>query len=112
MSGGGSSCVVKSRIKVARGTVAVDGEEDRGGGSLGSVESLSDQQWLSGGGDAVSLEVNVADSVKGSGPRAGNINSSGGGVDSLSAGEVLDVSGWVFLGVSWIGDELNSGRVG
>jgi len=68
MSGGGSSGVVKSRIKVASGAVSVNGEEDRGEGSLGAVESLSDQQWLSGGGDAVSLEVNVADCVKGSGP--------------------------------------------
>lgn len=113
VSGGGSSGVEKVSVDVAGGVVPVDGEEDRGAQGLGAVPSLSDEEWLSGGGDAVHLEVDLADSVGRSGPRAGNSDSAWWlGVGGLNAGEALDVSGGVLLGIGGVGDHLDGGGVG
>jgi len=112
VTSGGSSLIVKSGIEVAGGVVTVDGEKDRGLSSLGSPELLADKEGLAGGGNAVSLEVDVDDGVGGGGPRASDGNASGGGVDSLGAGESLDVAGGVSLGILGGGGVGQGGRVG
>jgi len=112
VTGGGSSLIVKSGIEVAGGVVTVDGELDGGAGGLGAPELLADEERLTGGGDAVGLEVDVDDSVSSSGPRASDGNASGEGIDSLDAGEALDVTGGISLGIGGGGGKGDDGRVG
>jgi len=68
VSCGGSSGIVESSKKVAGGRRSVDGEGHRGDLSFGSIEMLSDEKGLSGGGDAVGFQVNAFNCDLGSGP--------------------------------------------
>jgi len=112
MTGRGSSLIVKSGIEVAGSIVTVDGKERGGAGGLGSPKLLADKERLAGGGDAVSLKVDVDDGVSGGGPSAGNGHTEGDRVDSLGAGEVLDVTGRISLGIGGSGGDRDGGRVG
>jgi len=111
---GGAFSVVISGINVAIGVITVDGEDNRGGDGLGSPESLSDGQWLANGdhfGDAMDFNVNVDNLLLGSGPGAFDSVSSGDGMGDLSAGEVLDIEGWIHSGVSGERGEDRDARV-
>jgi len=112
MASSGSSGIEKVSIDVALSVVTIDVELGGGRGrGLGSVPSLSDKERLSGGGNAVNFEVDLADGIRSGGPRAedGSTSRSGGG---LRAGEVLDVTGRIFLGIGGVSDHLDGGRVG
>lgn len=113
-SGGWSSLIEEMGINVAMSAVTVDVELDRCDGSVGSVFSLSDKERFSGGftgSDAVDLEVNLADGISSSGPRArdGSTALRAGG---LRASKSLNVASGIFLGISGEGDHLDGGRVG
>jgi len=68
VSGGGSSRIVESSKEVAGGRRSVDGESHRGDLGFGSKEMLSDEKGLSGGRDAVGLQVNALNCDLCSGP--------------------------------------------
>jgi len=68
VSGGGSSCIVESSKEVAGSRRSVNGKDHRGDLSFGSIEMLSDEKGLSGGGCAVSLQVNALNCDLCSGP--------------------------------------------
>jgi len=68
VSGGGSSGIVETSKKVAGSRSSVDGEGHRGDLSFGSKEMLSDEKGLSGGRDAVGLQVNALNCDLCSGP--------------------------------------------
>jgi len=112
LSDGGSTSIIKSGIKVAGGGVSVNGEDDRSGGGTCSKEFLLDEQWLSGVGDAMGLEVHSLNGERRGGPRAGDVNSIGFGIRSLNAGKVGDVQSGIFLGIRGSGDHLDDGGVG
>jgi len=75
-----------------------------GGSSSGSVFSLFDGEWLESGGSAVDFVVDLSDGVQSSGPGALNGGSSfvcdtNSIIGNSSAGESLDVSEWIQLGI-------------
>jgi len=112
VTGGGSTSIVKSGIEVAGGVVTVDGENDGEGIGLASPKLLADEEGLTGGGDAVGLEVDVDNIVSGGVPAASDGNASGVGVGSLDTGEVGNVPGGVGLGILGGGGVGDDGRVG
>jgi len=111
-TGSGSSSIVESGSHVASGIVTVNGEEELGGGGVSSKKSLSDEEVLSGGRNALALDVDSGHGFGGSGPLACQSDSTGVGVGGLKAVEAGDVEGWVVFGIGVGGDELHGGRVG
>jgi hypothetical protein len=98
-------------LDVTGGIISVDVEVNGGDGGSWSVQSLSDEEGLSGEGSAVDFKVDLVDEVLSSGPSAGENDSLGLDIESLDASKVLDISGGIFLGIGGIGGHLNGGRV-
>jgi len=113
-SSGGAFRVVISGVDIAIGAITVDGEDNRGGDGFGAPESLADHKGFTkrdSFGDAMDLNVDVDNLLLGGGPGAFDSGSSGGWVDDLTAGEILDIEGGIHLGVGGEGGENGDRRV-
>jgi len=115
VTGGGASLVVKSGVDVAISLVTVDGKQNREGSGFSSPQFLADEEGFTegrgGSGNAVAFQVDVENGILGSSPCAGNSHTFGFGVDRLSAGKALDISGAIFFGISSGGGVAENGRV-